>query len=176
MKILVFSDSHGYVGNMKQIVDNSMAAKSFVRPDAIVHLGDGAYDIKRCNIEGRAVYTVRGNCDFFDSAMPSELLISLEECKILIMHGHLLEVKQGIERAALYATKKGADLLLFGHTHRVLDMSFCAGETLCGEILSKNIRVFNPGSIGFGSDASCGIVNINGKSIDVSTVSGIFGI
>ena len=64
-------------------------------------------------------YHVPGNCDFFTSAPPS-LTVSLDGVRVFLTHGHLFGVKSGLTRLALEARRVGAQLALFGHTHRAL--------------------------------------------------------
>ena len=101
MKILVFSDSHRALGTMYDAIER-------LRPDAVLHLGDHL-----------DFYHVPGNCDFFTSAPPS-LTVSLDGVRIFLTHGHLFGVKSGLTRLTLEARRVGAQLALFGHTHRAL--------------------------------------------------------
>lgn len=159
MKILVFSDSHGVTDKMETAL-----AEHRGETDAVIHLGDGAGDLKRCAVpEGIPVITVSGNYeDFFSAFMPNdhppERIVEFGGVRILCTHGHRYGVKSSVERAAAHAGSSGAALLLFGHTHRPLDVS----ETLpSGEIL----RIFNPGTAGNGYPSSYGIVEIRDGQI-----------
>ena len=107
MKILVFSDSHRALGTMYDAIER-------LRPDAVLHLGDHLEDAESMEsvFSGVDFYHVPGNCDFFTSAPPS-LTISLDGVRIFLTHGHLFGVKSGL-------TRVGAQLALFGHTHRAL--------------------------------------------------------
>ena len=130
MKLLVMSDSHGNIANMRQAVQRES-------PDRILHLGDYWRDAERL----RECYPevpmdqVPGNCDFRSAEEPEQLLV-IQQKRILICHGHTYQVKQSLLRAGLAAEEADLDAFLFGHTHR----AFCDyhGKTL----------MFNPGSIG----------------------------
>ena len=114
MKILVFSDSHRALGTMYDAIER-------LRPDAVIHLGDHLEDAESMEsvFSGVDFYHVPGNCDFFTSAPPS-LTISLDGVRIFLTHGHLFGVKSGLTRLTLKARRVGAQLALFGHTHRAL--------------------------------------------------------
>ena len=59
MKVLVFSDSHGYNMSMAYAIERE-------KPDAVLHLGDhtdDADDIRRA-FPALTIYHVRGNNDF----------------------------------------------------------------------------------------------------------------
>lgn len=159
MKILVFSDSHGVTDNIEKALAEHRGTF-----DAVIHLGDGAGDVKRCAVPaGVDVIAVAGNYeDFFSAYMPheylSERVAELGGVKILCTHGHRYGVKSSLERAIARAAGVGASLLLFGHTHRPQETS----EVLpSGEIL----RIFNPGTAGHGYPSSYGIVEIRDGQI-----------
>ena len=114
MKYLVLSDSHGNVDNMARAVERE-------KPDGIIHLGDCWRDAEELHelFPRLPLEQVPGNCDFFTSAPPS-LTISLDGVRIFLTHGHLFGVKSGLTRLTLEARRVGAQLALFGHTHRAL--------------------------------------------------------
>ena len=149
MKALVFSDSHSSYKKIKEAI--SLQKNPF---DAIIFLGDGVADIERIKGEypNTLFYVVRGNCDFFASDFPDELLICLEGVSVFITHGHKYGAKSGYTRLLYRARELDADAVFFGHTHCPLDSAV--------EIQEKSIRLFNPGSVGSGS---FGVVNISGN-------------
>ena len=134
MKICVFSDSHGFAGNM-------IKAVNLERPDAVFFLGDGERDIAELGrkFPGLEIHAVRGNCDF-RSDLDDAVCCDLDGVKILATHGHLSEVKYDpeLELLTAQALEAGADIALFGHTHRQ-HMSESRGVTL-----------INPGESGRG--------------------------
>jgi len=130
MKILVVSDSHGDSGAI-------LLAASLMMPELILHLGDHDDDLTATMCPEVPVRAVRGNCDP-RSDKPDEEILNLGDKRIFMTHGHLYGVKTGTEAIISAAKAKGADALLFGHTHMPLY------ETADGIVL------INPGSIGRG--------------------------
>lgn len=110
MKILVFSDSHNNAFRIEQ------ALLSHRDAELIIHLGDGTTDL----LSVQAAYPqyryeyVLGNCDYTKENVPEEKLIEVENKKIFMVHGHLYKSPKLICRAA----QVGADIVLYGHTHR----------------------------------------------------------
>lgn len=128
-KILVLSDSHGNITNMIHAVRKE-------QPDLILHLGDCMSDFERlrelfCDIEAD---NVPGNCDA--SLLPATKMLSIENKRIMMTHGHNYQVKSSYLNIELAGKEREADLVLFGHTHRVY------------YDYHNGIRLFNPGSIG----------------------------
>ena len=130
MKILVFSDSHGDVENMRRAVERE-------RPDMVLHLGDGWRDAHalRRDYPDLPLAQVPGNCDFRRGEGAVRVL-EVEGRRILLCHGHTLGVKMGQDLLLAEALERGADAALFGHTHRPFV------ELRCG------VWLLNPGSIG----------------------------
>lgn len=147
MKILVTSDSHGNLKNLKKIVD-----KYGVNADIVVHCGDGprgeAMWLKEY-CKNSTVVCVRGNCDF-SSTLNDVEMICAEGKTIMITHGHLYGVKFGFEKLSYAAEDKGADIVLFGHTHIPVD-------TVMG-----TVRLINPGSCSY-YQPSCAVLEIDSK-------------
>ena len=114
MKVLIFSDSHRSLAGM-------YAAIEAHRPDQVIHLGDLMEDAQE--VAGAdpklPLCMVPGNCDGWTTE-PSKKLIVLEGKRILLSHGHLWRVKQGMDTALAAARTAQADILLFGHTHQAL--------------------------------------------------------
>lgn len=113
---LVFADSHGNVRPMLDAVET-------YRPDVIFHLGDVVRDAEKVKAAFPKIplYMVPGNCDErredYD-ALEKEGLIQLEGKTVFYLHGHTRYVKSGLTHAVAEAKARGADLLLYGHTHR----------------------------------------------------------
>ena len=131
MKLLIFSDSHGNVANMEDIV-------RLESPDRILHLGDLARDAEAlaAKFPHIPVTYVPGNCDGRRPDLPEERIFTLDNCKILMTHGHIYHVKMGMGMAVRAAREAGAQLLCFGHTHE----AFCEFE--------NGLWIVNPGSVG----------------------------
>ena len=114
MRILVLSDSHGHIERM------SHTAKQ-VNPDAIIHLGDRISDARKLHIlvPSATVYMVKGNCDL-DATGEKDKILLLDGKKIYMTHGHLYNVKMGLTTFIYRAKETGADIALYGHTHRAM--------------------------------------------------------
>ena len=89
------------------------------RPDMVFHLGDCVPDAEdlMSAFDTLDLTYVPGNCDFYTTAAPS-LLREVCGTRIFLTHGHLFGVKSGLSRLLLEGKRLGAQLILFGHTHR----------------------------------------------------------
>ena len=146
MKFVVLSDIHGRADLAER------AASSHPDRDGVLFLGDGIRDLSDTLTRG-LFGGVRGNCDessFTGGSyeLSEELFLNLGEYNVIMMHGHTKDVKSGLDRAILYASLRGADVLLYGHTHEPLEKYFPAGYEIGGKKLQKPLWVFNPGSLG----------------------------
>ncbi|MCL2545058.1 MAG: metallophosphoesterase [Clostridia bacterium] len=135
VRIGVLSDTHRDDAAIRRVMARLQAAGPL---DALCFLGDCAADldaIEAClsSAKKTAVYAVRGNNDVF-SAQPDELTVSLGGKKLLLVHGHRQRVKFHRLGLALHAQERGADIALFGHTHR----------PECG--YERGILLLNPGA------------------------------
>ena len=116
MNIGIVSDSHGDRGSLRALV-NAMGPI-----DVLCFLGDGTDDVRELEAFSGlraghpAVYAVKGNNDLYGWE-PEEIVLTLGGHKLLMVHGHHQGVRQGLMRLSLYAREKGADVVLFGHTH-----------------------------------------------------------
>ncbi len=129
MKILIVSDSHGKNYFLEQVIEK-------VRPiDLLLHLGDfenSAEYIK--SIAPCKVEMVSGNNDYFTD-IERDKIITIGGHTLFLSHGHRYGVNFGTERLQNVAMQYGADIAVFGHTHRPLID------------LSGNVWTINPGSI-----------------------------
>ena len=155
MKILIFSDSHGYASNMIDAIEKE-------KPDCAIHLGDGERDLETVGwvYPNLTVYNVRGNCDGW-SATPTELVLTLGGRRIYCVHGNLHRVKRyelSPELAAA-AHEAEADLVLYGHTHNALHL----GE--------DGLEVINPGTVKNDPKASYAVLTIDGRGSEVAIKS-----
>lgn len=111
--IVVLSDTHGRKANVKTL------ETAFADADYIIHLGDGASDMKEIKQQyPDKTFICRGNCDFFSSSALPEGELEVEGVKIFFCHGDKYRVKSTYEKIREEAKKRGATLALFGHTHR----------------------------------------------------------
>lgn len=139
MEILICSDSHGNTDNLLRLVEDHPSATH------LFFCGDGLRDLSVLEevFPRLVVVPVCGNCDGFSlhHDTPTERMVELCGVKILLMHGHTHGVKGGgTERLFCYAAARGADVLIFGHTHLPFEEN--------SEMEGKRIYLFNPGSIG----------------------------
>ena len=116
ISILVISDTHKNISNAVGIIDDK-------KPDYVLHLGDHSEDADelRFCFPGTEIISVSGNCDWACSTLaPTERMLDIGGVKVFMCHGHTYSVKSGIERCVANAKDRGADIVLFGHTHRPL--------------------------------------------------------
>jgi len=131
VKILVLSDTHGAV--LESIVNPMKNEKNI---DMMIHCGDKFKDAEKiAELLGiKNIYRVVGNCDYDMQNESTILEIEIEGKHVLITHGHLQNVKDGLEYLKELAEEKCADIVLFGHTH------------ISHEEMDNNVLYFNPGS------------------------------
>jgi hypothetical protein len=152
MRILVLSDSHGAVENMARCVD-------LVEPDHILHLGDCLRDAEALHrrYPNIPLDAVAGNCDWALDA-PTERLLELAGHRILMMHGHTHgDVKHSDMASRYAAAEAGAEVLLYGHTHRPLVDK--AGE----------LWVMNPGTCEYGGKLTYGVITATRDKLECAT-------
>lgn len=149
-KIVVFSDSHGIVSYMSDIVAQE-------KPDRVFHLGDVVQDAVRLGqiYPELPIDSVLGNCDWRGGA-PLEKLVTVEGCTFFLCHGHTYYVKNGYH----YLIERGRELkvtmALCGHTHRwYYD---CVGSLI----------VLNPGTVGCGVETTYAVLTVNGATVNVA--------
>ncbi len=161
MKILVFSDSHGYDGTLER------ALKLHCRDtDLALHAGDGAHSFMLLSEKYPTVTfrAVRGNCDglrsfFGGSDLAEEEIINIAGHRILLTHGHRHSVKFSLGMLQMYARSKGADIAVFGHTHEPYESYIPDGAD------ENSLRLFNPGAANVGR---YGIIDIRDNGILMS--------
>lgn len=129
MKILVFADSHTDTQTMLSVAQAE-------QPDCIFHLGDHIADAlvlqKNTDIE---MHLIKGNTDQASDFREEELL-TLENRRIFMIHGHQHDVENGLSELCDAAKQYQANIVLFGHTHKPY-----LGYT-------DGIWLMNPGRIG----------------------------
>jgi len=146
LRILLFSDSHGYMQGMMNVLNRSG------KIDLIIHLGDYVRDALKLMELYRdiPVEFVRGNNDW-GRAHPEEKILELQGNRILITHGHLYSVKYDYSSLLSRGKSSGADAVFFGHTH------------VQEEFLSDGMLVLNPGSAGsriYSGNPTCSLIQI----------------
>lgn len=128
MRVFVVSDSHGRNTYLNKALEQ---AGSF---DYLLHLGDleGSEDFIEAFVE-TPKELISGNNDYF-SDIEREKVIELEGHRIFMTHGNRYGVHAGVDCLREEGRKRGADIILFGHTH-------------CPYIEQEDIIIVNPGSI-----------------------------
>ena len=168
MTLLALSDTHGRFDRLLEVASLHKSA------DAILFLGDGLRDLSTLPSElSQKICAVRGNCDVFSVGaddVPNERFLYFGDYRILMMHGHTHGVKADGMRALAYAASRGADVLVYGHTHTASERYFPEGYDAGGVILPKPIYVLNPGSLGSPRDGrpSYGLVDLSAGGIVTS--------
>ena len=149
MKILIVSDTHKSHKNLEKALEREGPI------DMLIHLGDA---------EGKEDYigalvscpfhVISGNNDFF-SDLPREEEFFINGYHVFITHGHYYSVGMSEDRLKAEARGRGADIVMYGHTHRPALK------------VEKDLVVLNPGSIAFprqeGRKASYIIMCIDGR-------------
>ncbi|WAA11608.1 metallophosphoesterase family protein [Fervidibacillus halotolerans] len=126
MKILITSDSHGLVHELDELIKTHQDVEFYI------HCGDSELPSDHPSIS--EFITVKGNCDF-GSDYPNERLIETKMGKIFVTHGHLYDVKYGLNKLKYKAMEMGANIVCFGHSHIV------------GMEEESSILFLNPGSL-----------------------------
>ena len=113
MKVLIVSDNHGREQNLAEALEQTGPI------DQLIHLGDvegGAEHIRELAGDAPAAI-IAGNNDFFCD-LPNERIFTLGGHRIFMTHGHGYFVHSGTLYLKREARKKGADIVMFGHTHK----------------------------------------------------------
>lgn len=133
MKIAVFSDTHKHITGAQRVISEH-------KPDLILHLGDHIRDAYRLKelFPDIPLECVPGNCDYAPTE-PETKLITVQGLNLMLTHGHNYRVKYETLALLNAAYFQGADMVLFGHTHRPVN------DRMDG------LYVVNPGTAGQGS-------------------------
>ena len=127
MKILVMSDTHGDANVIKQV------QQYYPNIKITIHCGDSELASNHEALSSMIV-AVRGNCDR-DEAFPIESFVQLDNVKVYTTHGHVFDVKSTPLKLLYRAKEVEADLVFYGHSHRL------AAEMIDGTLF------INPGSL-----------------------------
>lgn len=134
MKALIVSDTHKRDENLRAVIRKEQPF------DMLIHLGDSEgseqYFEDWVRNERCSVYTVRGNNDFF-SASPAERIIYIGKYRVFITHGHMYGVSMTTSMLREEAASRGANIAMFGHSHRP------------HLARTEDMIVLNPGSLSF---------------------------
>ena len=114
MLIAVVSDTHRaeeYINKVKELVKDA---------DVLIHLGDNIADLYEISKDFIGeVFGVKGICDF-ETAVPRERIIQIEDKKFLLTHGDKYQVKYDNRLLNYAAMENEVDVVLYGHTHMPL--------------------------------------------------------
>ena len=152
MRILVTSDTHGDVMSLRRAI--------LAQPQAevVIHLGDGEGDVSllKSTFPERMFLQVQGNCDW-GSALPKQGEFEIQGVKLFYTHGHAYWVKSEDERLLSAARERGAQVVLYGHTHTAR------------EEYQDGLYIMNPGRLS-GWEPSYGTVDITEQGIVLNIV------
>ncbi len=129
MKILIVSDTHRSLKTLKEVLKREEPV------DMLIHLGDverQMADIRQ--MTDCPLHMIAGNNDFL-SGLPNEECFEIGEYKVFITHGHAYMVNITEEHLQRTARELGADIVMYGHTHRP------------GITVEKDLVTLNPGSL-----------------------------
>ena len=135
MKILLISDTHGDT----TLLTNEILPKYANRVQMAIHLGDFACDLLDMQHRYPDLPMV-GVDGAFEMKEKAERIITVPikkgaERRILLMHGHTVNVKFGLDRMVYRAQEKGVNACFFGHTHTATQFT------------KNDIFFMNPGSL-----------------------------
>ena len=123
-KVLLLSDTHGLVEEVKEVVQRD----SYTH---ILHGGDFCVDPHEEPFA--SMIMVQGNNDLSTHA-PIERIFEWQGIRFFLAHGHTYQVYYSLLQLKYKALEMGADVVLFGHTH----------FPVC---LQEEIIMVNPGSL-----------------------------
>ncbi|MDY0210891.1 MAG: YfcE family phosphodiesterase [Acholeplasma sp.] len=108
MKVLITSDAHGRYDLLSKIKQK--------HSDINEHLDAGDLVLTQKEFETLHIKAVRGNADRF-LTLPLCLSLEIDNKHILVVHGHLYNVKYGMDELIEFALDRKADVVIYGHTH-----------------------------------------------------------
>ena len=151
MQILVVSDTHGDYVTFDKLV------RSKPRAEVVIFCGDGYDDFFEVqkNFPEKMFIGVKGNNDWSCPLPLCEERV-IEGKKFFITHGHIEHVKYGLDMLKQKARSRGADIVLFGHTH-IPHIEYDNG-----------LNILNPGSVRRFS-CSYGVIDIQNGDVLMNT-------
>ena len=129
MKAIIFSDSHKSFAPMMTAMENEGPVQQ------IIHAGDVHSDVEDLGImyPKAPLAFVKGNNDWWLCDVPEDRIFDFYGIRIFLTHGHNYGVKYSLLPLIKKGMDVGANLVIFGHTHKALN------ET------HQGITLFNPG-------------------------------
>lgn len=163
--VLIVSDTHGRISRLEELIGYRQSLLRNGEVLNVIFLGDGLSDLFSCRqYDNIITYAVRGNCDAGDrfspygEETPLYRLIHIGNYKIFIAHGHTLSVKSTRDELCREASRQGADIALFGHTH-IPTLEYIEKGSIRG--VEWDITIFNPGSLGDSFEGSFGNLSVS---------------
>lgn len=131
MKVLIVSDTHRHNDNLL------IALEKAGKIDMLIHCGDAEGTEEQIRqLINCPLCIVAGNNDFF-TRLQNDAFFEIEGHKIMVTHGHYHHVSVGVEHLVRDAITRGADIVIYGHTHRPMME------------IKNGVVVLNPGSISY---------------------------
>lgn len=129
MKLLITGDIHGKSDILEDVLKKETTFD--------LHLNTGDIGLDMQTIENTKMIAVKGNTDYYLD-LPTERLIEFQGLKILLTHGHLQNVKYGLNELIAMAKEMDVDICIFGHTHdafykKIDNIIFINPGTLTGQ-------------------------------------------
>ncbi len=156
MIIGVLSDTHGDFRRIEYCVPVLKDA------DMLIHAGDFFEDAHNIGALLRLKSIgVTGNCDYMVKG-PSEEMLTLDNKRVYVTHGHLYRVKTELSSLVLRAKTLGAHVSVFGHTH------------IPTVFRKEGVLFVNPGSLhspAFGAKPSFAMLEIGRAQVKARIVS-----
>jgi putative phosphoesterase len=153
LRIYVISDTHGRADKAAAIY------KTLQDIDLIVHLGDHWNDAKRMKEQLNVpLIGVKGNMDG-SFARDGYHILETDFGKIFLAHGHMENVKHGLETIIYKAGSLQCRAAFFGHTHIPLFLE------------AEGIYLLNPGSLALpvgGRKGSYAVVTVTKDSLNAA--------
>lgn len=152
MRIIVFSDSHGRSDVLIDIVRFHPNAGLYL------HLGDGEADVNRLvhTFPGKNIVHLRGNCDLASLSDPLLFMCLERGYRLFAAHGDNYGVKFSLSAIKAEARRRGANILLFGHTHEPVNF------------YEDGMHIMNPGSA---MHKRYGVLDITPSGVIANTAS-----
>lgn len=112
MKAVILSDTHGNLTWAKAVLE------AFPEAQTVFFLGDLVEDGEELQRQfpQKKFHVVAGNNDWHSTA-PLEQDVLWGGRKFSLTHGHPFHLHSGLLRLSFWGRQRGADVVLFGHTH-----------------------------------------------------------
>ncbi len=128
MIILIFSDTHGDNNALMEMLEYEKIH------DRIYCLGDSGFSKEF--LEELNIVSVKGNYPFAPR-VPYDISEKIHHHWFFFTHGHLYNVKFGLSRLIKKSERLKADVVCYGHTHRI-DLQ-----------KKENLIILNPGALSY---------------------------